>query len=300
MSAISVAKKDFTDTRRTKTLWIVVGLMTALGGLMAYVFGGSLEGADAETFKQLYQAVAIVTAIIIPIVAMIATYLAIAGERDSGSIKFMLSLPNSRLDMFVGKFLSRAAAVTATVLLMFTVVTGLLAVRIGALPLGFALGVIGILVLYSLTFVSVAIAMSSMVASRSRAIAGAVGAYFVMVILYVFPMVSITDVVRWAHHDLLGLAENPDLYDLVLHTSPFFALQKALNLVLPTDMAFLPFRGDRVSESAVRNADSYREAAVAVDLPLYLTDEFSLVILAFWIVVPLALGYWRFERADLG
>ena len=46
--------------------------------------------------------------------------------------------------------------------------------------------------------------------------------------------------------------------------------------------------------------DITREAArTDPELPVYLTDEFSLVILAFWLVVPLSLGYWRFNGADL-
>ena len=32
---------------------------------------------------------------------------------------------------------------------------------------------------------------------------------------------------------------------------------------------------------------------------MYLRDEFSVVVLAFWLVVPLVLSYLLFERADL-
>jgi ABC-type transport system involved in multi-copper enzyme maturation permease subunit len=33
---------------------------------------------------------------------------------------------------------------------------------------------------------------------------------------------------------------------------------------------------------------------------LLLSDGAMLAVLAFWTLVPLALGYWRFQRTDLG
>lgn len=302
MRTLTVARKDFKDARRTKTLWLVVGLLTFLGALMAYVFPNNNSSISAtEAFQQALLGITVVVSIILPIVVLIATYLAIAGERESGSIKFMLSLPNSRFSVFAGKVLSRSGIVLGAVTLMLLIVAGILTVTLGAFPVAFVAGTTAIVGLYSLSFVSVAIAMSSSLATRSRAIAGAVGSYFVLVVFYVFPIASVTDVVRWLHHDLLGMATNQDLYDFVEFTSPFMAFRKSLNLVLPSDLEngfTRPFRATRVEE--VSGVSSYQEALQAVDLPVYLTDGFALVIFAFWITVPLAIGYWRFERAELG
>jgi hypothetical protein len=44
-------------------------------------------------------------ALLIPLAALVAAYLSIAGERESGSIKFALSLPISRGDLVLGKTL---------------------------------------------------------------------------------------------------------------------------------------------------------------------------------------------------
>jgi ABC-2 type transport system permease protein len=41
------------------------------------------------------------------------------------------------------------------------------------------------------------------------------------------------------------------------------------------------------------------ESAAASD-PFFLQDWFGFVILLAWMVVPLLIGYYRFERADLG
>ncbi|MFB6354467.1 MAG: ABC transporter permease subunit, partial [Halobacteriales archaeon] len=39
---------------------------------------------------------------------------------------------------------------------------------------------------------------------------------------------------------------------------------------------------------------------LAGEVPWYLQDWMSVVVLVAWGVVPVALGYWRFTRVDLG
>ena len=222
-----------------------------------------------------------------------ASYLAIAGERESGGIKFLLSLPNTRRDVFVGKLASRLGIVTAGIGFMYVAAISVALTRHGAFPAAVVFGTLLVTVVYGATFVSVAVSMSAAAASKSRAIAGAFGSYFVLVILYVFPVIQVPTMVRWLHTTILGADPNPDLYNAVQYTSPYLAYRKATNLVLPADMRQVIFA------SSLPDDISYGSAAANTELPLYLQDEFSVVVLAFWLVVPLLVGYWLFERADL-
>ena len=45
--------------------------------------------------------------------------------------------------------------------------------------------------------------------------------------------------------------------------------------------------------------DVLQRPAESYTLPGYLGDEMSLLVFAVWLAVPLAVGYWRFEGADL-
>jgi ABC-2 type transport system permease protein len=301
MSTYAVAKKDFKDVRRAKTLWLVAALLALISGLLAWASsppGGA--GSDVETVQQVFVGISRIGSILIPIVTLIATYLAIAGERDTGSIKFLLSLPNSRRDVVLGKLVSRSLGVVGGVGFMFLVALAVTSFKYQAYPLGTILGTFALVALYATVFASVAIAMSALVSSRSRAIAGALGVYFVTIVMYIFPVIQYRTIIRYAHHDLLGLEKNLDLYQFIEYTSPFVAFQKALNLVVPEEFQSSVFRGERVSQTGgAGNRQGFEQAMANVDLPFYLTDEFSLVILGFWLLVPLALGYWRFERADL-
>lgn len=130
---------------------------------------------------------------------------------------------------------------------------------------------------------------------------GALAAYLVLVILYVFPVIQISNMVRWVHTTLLGSDPNPDLYNAVRHTSPYLSYQKATNFVLPSEMARRPFRSsiDNTNPEATPGPGLSEAARANPDLPVYLTDEFSLVVMGFWLIVPLVIGYVRFQRADL-
>jgi ABC-2 type transport system permease protein len=292
MSTVTVAKKDFKAARRSKLLWaaaIVLGLIAAFVG---YVSGGA-SGADVEQVRALFRVLTMLLAVLLPIVALVASYLAIAGEREGGGIKFLLSLPNTRRSVFVGKLLSRNGIVAGGVAFMYVAAISVALTRHGAFPAGMIFGTLLITLVYGSTFVSIALAMSSAAASRSRAIAGAFGTYFVLVILYVFPAVSFGNIARWVHTTLLGASPNPDLYNAVQYTSPYLAYRKATNLALPTEMRHIVFY------SSLPDDISYGSSAANEVLPLYLQDGFSLVVLAFWLVVPLALGYALFERGDL-
>ncbi|QLH75965.1 ABC transporter permease subunit [Halosimplex rubrum] len=292
MSTVTVAKKDFKAARRSKLLWaaaIVLGLIAAFVGYVS----GNASGGDAAQVRALFRVLTLLLAVLLPIVALVASYLAIAGEREGGGIKFLLSLPNTRRSVFVGKLLSRNGIVAGGVAFMYVAAISTALTRHGAFPAAVVFGTLLITLAYGSTFVSIALAMSSAAASRSRAIAGAFGTYFLLVILYVFPVASVGDIARWLHTTLLGASPNPDLYNAVQYTSPYLAYRKAVNLVMPAEMRQIVFY------SSLPDDISYGSPAANEVLPLYLQDQASLVVLAFWLVVPLAIGYALFERADL-
>lgn len=283
MSTLTVAKQDFKSARRSRALWAAATLFALLAALIAFGSQGYQLSAS-EQVQNLFRSLGMVLAVLLPIVALVASYMSIAGERESGGIKFLLGFPNTRRDVFLGKLLSRLAIVTGGLVFVFVTATTVAVARHGVLPIGTILGLFALSLLYGAVFVGVAVALSAAVGSRSRAIGAAVGSYFLLVILYVVPNIRITTLVRWVHHTMLGMETNPDLYDAVTYTSPFIAFRKALNLVFPADFQRPVFR---------------RSSEEIANIPLYLSDEFAVVVFALWLAVPLVVGYLRFDRTDL-
>ena len=281
MSALDVARKDFVAASRSRSLWAVATLLGLLTAVVAYGYQG-YQLTPRETVLRLFVTLGTVFGLLLPIVALVASYMAVAGERESGGVKFLLGLPNTRRDVFVGKLASRLVVVASGVTFIFVTATAVAAARHGTLPVGTVVGVFAASVVYSAVFVAIAVALSASVAERSRAIAAAVGSYFLLVILYVIPGAGVAGIVRFLHVTMLGYERNVDLYNAVAYTSPFTAYRKALNLVVPTV----------VERPVFRRMDGET-------LPAYLGDEVSLVVFAVWLVVPLVVGYLRFEGADL-
>lgn len=282
MSVLTVAKKDFRGARRSRSLWAVATVLGLLTALIGYSFQ-AYQATATESAQRLFSQLVVLLMLLLPIVALVASYMSIAGERESGGIKFLLSVPNTRRDVLFGKFISRLAIVAAGVVFMFLTAAAGGYARNGVVPLALAAGVLGMTLLYGSVFVSIAVAVSSAVASRSRAIAAAVGSYFVFVLLFVVPGLSVFMIAQWFHTTLLGAEENLDLYNAVTYVSPLTAYRTGTNMFLPEGM-----------EQRV-----FQRAADAGELPVYLSEEVSLLVFAVWLVVPLAIGYLRFEGADL-
>ncbi|MFD1586118.1 ABC transporter permease [Halorientalis brevis] len=284
MSVLTVAKQDFKSARRSRALWTAATLFTLLAALIAFGTQG-YRLPPAEQVQNLFRTLGMVLGILLPIIALVASYMSIAGQRESGGIKFLLGFPNTRRDVFLGKLLSRLALVSSGLVLVFVAATSVAVTRHGTLPIGTVLGLFAVSLLYGAVFVCVAVALSAAIGSRSRAIGAAVGSYFVLVVLYVVPTIRIGTLVQWVHHTMLGMETNPDLYNAVTYTSPYIAFRKAQNLVFPEAFQRQVFM--RASEDT------------ATDLPVYLSDEFALLVFAAWLVVPLVVGYLRFDRTDL-
>lgn len=283
MTVLSVARKDFKAVRRSRALWGVATALALLFAVIAYSYEG-YQLTPAEAVQAVFGLLAMVLAVLLPIVALVGSYMAIAGERESGGIKFLLSFPNTRRDVFLGKLASRLGTVGAGVVFLFGAAASVAVSKHGVFPPLSVLGLFVLSLVYGSVFVGIAVALSGAVAGRSRAIAAAIGAYFGLVILYVVPFFRISTIVRWLHTTILGFGPNPHLYGAVTYLSPYIVFRKATNLVFPPGQEFQIFG---------------RGATGGSDLPLYLSDEFALVVFAAWLVLPSLVGYLRFKGADL-
>lgn len=279
MSAISVAKRDFLNVRRAKLVWIPA-LLYALFMLLFY--WGQSSRQDPEFYMVLFNLAGVGGALVIPLVAIVAAYLSIAGEREEGSIRYQLSLPVSRRDVVIGKLLARTGIVVVSLLVAFAIGIGVAQVLVPNMTLEYGVyaAFVGLTLLYALAYVAVAVAISAATASRSRAMSGAIGFFFVFNLVWNFLPVSPTRMVAFVF-DELGIDYNDALLDFIFSLSPTGAYLNGMKLVFPDDFNAM-------------------QSATAASDPFYVQGWFMLVILAGWIVVPLLLGSWQFRRTDLG
>lgn len=278
MSVVDVARKDFLDTRRSKVIWLVISIYAGFAGLFMYVQTGQLQYSETLRAGVIVNLSGIVVlgTVLVPIVALVAAYLSVAGERETGSAKLLLGLPNTRRDVVIGKFCSRSLVIVLGIVSAYLVVGLLLVALYPVFPVIPYLVMFGLMILYAVVYVAIAIGISASVTSKARAAASGFGIYFVLNVLPLFRAPG--SVVQSLHADVLGFAESPVLYQFVTLLFPSRALTHGIRAVAD---------------------EGVTSSGLPADAPFYVQPAFVPVFLCAWIVVPLAVGYYRFRTADV-
>ncbi|WP_302082789.1 ABC transporter permease subunit [Salinibaculum rarum] len=277
--ALTVAKYDFENSRRSYMLWGVVGVFLALILLLTVVPGLLDNNIPGEFVVTIITPVA---SIFVPLTAVIASYLAIAGERESGQMNILLSLPPSRRDVVLGKFLGRAAVVLGAVVVAFVVALIPSLLLYDGFPAGSFLLTMGLTGLLGLAFVGLAVGISSVSTTRTRAMAPTVG----VVILFATGLWGgLMQAINFIADLGFDTTLDPEIIDLLRFISPSQAYSRLFNrLVRP-----------RLAESAGGSS----QVADISGQAFFVQDWFVFLLLAAWVVVPVAIGYLRFAGADL-
>lgn len=266
---LAIARKEFRDRLRSRWALTVAAVFTVFALSIAYL-GAAQQGAVGFRGIQLTIASLVSLAIyLMPLIALILGYDSLVGERERGSLDLLLSLPITRFELLIGKYLGLAAALALATLLGF----GLVGIAIGWQGGAYALfhygGFMLSALLLGMVFLSLAMLVSTFAHSKSTASGAAIGLWFVFVLIY----------------DLMLLGA------LVASEGGMPAwLVSLLVLLNPTDI----FR--------LLNIFSLEELktlyGLATVTPDALTEPWVLSLaMGAWVVAPLGLAYAKFRRA---
>lgn len=266
MSWQAIAKKDFQDSVRSRTLWAIIALFLLVIGGIAYL---EMDSGGNATEVIIGGTLVFGILLFVPLAGLFISVKSIVRERESGTINLLLSLPHSRGEMILGKFLGRAGVLSAATLIGFLPAIVLILVE-GDLPLQDLLAFMLVSILFGIMFIGIGVGFSALVNTETQATVGGIAIFF---LLYLWPL--ITD-------QLLGLVD---------YSLPDFAARFWL---------FLMF-GDMMEALASEGAGMTAASGVTLEssVPFYMQNWFVFVILALWIAVPLAIGYYRFENTDI-
>lgn len=267
MSVRTIARKDLADAGRSKALWAVTLLVVLFTAGITGLAGATTE-EPIETVFQLAFQLAVVT---LPIVALILAKGAITGERESGSIRSLLSLPPSRRDILLGKFIGRTALMLVATL-VGGVATGLVVMSLFGTGLDLLALFIVFLGLMGVAFVAIGIGVSAASASDTRATVFAVGIYILFVTLWDLIQGGIIEAAT-----ALGLAE----------ASGEPPWMQFISLLPPNQAATAAYQS-AVSGGRVFAGDPFTSV------------WFPVLVLLAWMVAPVVGGYIQFRDADIG
>lgn len=263
----AIARKELRERLRSRWVLAVAAVFTLFALVIAY-FGAAQQGVVGFKGIELTIASLVSLAIyLVPLIALILGYDAIVGERERGSLDLLLSLPVTRVELLLGKYLGLAAALAVSTLAGFGLVGVLLVAQGGLGALFHYSGFMLSAILMGMAFLSLAVLVSVLAASKTAASGAAIALWFAFVLVY--------DLI------LLGV--------LVLTEGALpAALVSGLLLLNPADV----FR--------VLNVFSLEEVKTLYGLATVASDTLTApwllgAVMGAWIVAPLALALVRFR-----
>ncbi|WP_298008747.1 ABC transporter permease [uncultured Aquabacterium sp.] len=180
----ALAGKEFSDRLRNR--WVmVVALVFTVASLLITYFGAAAQGQVGPTSIELTIASLVSLVIyLVPLIALLLGFDAIVGERERGSLDLLLSLPITRQELLLGKYLGLAMALTLSTLAGFTLVGGLLWRQFGLAGLYHYAGFVASAWMLGLTFLSLAVLISVLAHDRARASGLAITLWFGLVLVF--------------------------------------------------------------------------------------------------------------------
>lgn len=127
----AIATKEIGESLRSRWFWMWTVAFAGLAGFLASVALPGSQVSGAGSFGRTGASLIALTQIIVPLMGLTLGAYSIAGQRENGALRFLLSHPISRSEAFFGTFLGLAGALGATVFGGFGIAGILTALRGG-------------------------------------------------------------------------------------------------------------------------------------------------------------------------
>lgn len=180
----AIAAKEWRDRLRNRWVLAVAVVFAAFALLIAY-FGGAQSGVVG--LRSAPATVASLTSLaiyLVPLIALLLGFDAIVGERERGVLDLLLSLPITRAELLVGKYLGLAAALSTATLAGFGAALAPLAPSMDGASLAIYVRFVGSALMLGLAFLSLAVLVSTVARDRTRATGAAIALWFGFVLVF--------------------------------------------------------------------------------------------------------------------
>jgi Cu-processing system permease protein len=269
----AIIQKEILDSVRNKWVLAITVIFALLALLVSY-FGSTASASTGEEvgFRGFDLTIFFILAIaefLIPIIALMLGYGAIVSEKEKGSLDLLVSMPITRAQIFVAKFLGLSMVLFISIFLGFGLAGIVIAAFAGSAQWTVFLSFIAASALVGLVFLSLAMLLSTVMKRRSTAMGGAVLLWFLFIWIYT--------IVLYGVGALVGIFDQgatiPDW---------FYAFQ----LMSPVSS----YEVMTVSELG---------AFAGSELPWFYSGATAWLVVALWIFIPLLVSLWLFTKKDI-
>jgi Cu-processing system permease protein len=177
-----VARKEIRDSLRNRwfLFYTVAFIVLSLGLSYMSQVGTGMSGFAG--FGPTAASLINLVILIVPLMALTAGAGSLAGERERGTLTYLLSQPVTRVEVLVGKYIGLATALLATLALGFGTSAGVIAARGGGDPLSY-LKIVVLAFSLALAMLSVGTLVSVMCKKASTATGAAIFLWLALVFL---------------------------------------------------------------------------------------------------------------------
>lgn len=264
-----VAGKTLRDAVRDRWFWLYCAGFALLAAGIAVIAlpdtGLTGEGGFGRTAASLV----VLVQLVVTLMAVMLGARSLAGERESGSLRFLLSQPVSRSEVLLGTYAGLAAALLAAVCAGFGVAGVLSVLRSSGLDAGTLVSLAGLSWLLALVMLGIGMVVSVIARRGSTAL----GAALLTWLVFVF----VGD---------LGLMGTAASTDLPVSTLFFTAVANPVEAFRLTTVLVLEGSLDVLGPAGSYAYDRFGDGLWRV----------TLGILVFWVVAPLVVAWTLFRR----
>ena len=276
MNAVAIiALREIREGRRNKWVVAITALMAALALTLTLVGSAPTGTVGVSPLSVVVVSLSSLTIFLVPLIALLLSYDAIAGEIERGTLGLLLSYPVARWQVVGGKFLGHAGILAIATIVGYGAAAGALVLGGGSIDLeawsAFA-AMIGTSVLLGASFLALGYLASVLVRDPRTAGGIAVGIWLCSALIYDMGLLGLLVVDQ-------GRIVTPGVLDALLLANPA-DVYRLFNLT---------------GFSGVSNLSGM--AGLAAELNL---DKGALAaVLLAWIAVPLSLAALIFSRREL-
>lgn len=264
----TIAGKEFWDRIRNRWVLAVALVFTVLALVIAY-FGGAQQGTVG--FRSIEFTIASLVSLVIyllPLIALILGFDAIVGERERGSLDLLLSMPITRFELLMGKFLGLAGALTFSTVAGFGLVAVVLSAQLDLSGLFHYFGFMLSSVLLGMVFLSMAVMISVFATDRAQASGLAIALWFFFVLVF--------DLLLLGALVVTGGSYGGEIFPYLLLLNPADVF-RILNIFSLDDVRSL--------------------YGLTTVFPKSLASPLLLgLVMCAWIAAPLGIAAWRFRK----
>ncbi len=255
-----------------RNVWVLLTtILLALFALaLAFLGAGQGAGLGTDVLGLTAASLSTLSVYLIPLIALLMSYDAIAGEVERGTLALTLATPIRRWELFTGKFVAQTLSVCTAIIVGLGIAGLAVSANYGATLDGAIIWTRLVLSSAALgaVFVALGLCISALTSRVATASALAIGLWLLLVVLY----------------DLALLGSVIAAGDGVFtrHVFPWLVLAN------PAD-AFRIFNLAALDAAPVAGVDGL---ARTIPFPPYV----ALIVLAVWLIIPLLVGTLRTKR----